>query len=598
MDNEKYIIDYIRKYIKNSVNSAAVMIDGDWGSGKTFFIKEVLAKELKPDLKNMKKNICYITLNGISTIDEFIRRYQIELIKIGLIEKKRGKKDDYGVMDIITGFDALVPDYHAKAYSNIIKGLAKGTSQYLANKYTESTIFIFDDLERCKIDIEEILGSINDLIEHKNSKVIIVANDKEIKKEKSYQKIKEKFISRTLKYSCNLDSFFVYLKKQYKDLYELDNILWDDFKGIIKNKKCMNLRTILSAFSIMDEVHSIIYNDIKKENMEIIIYCYNYLFKDIVTAEIWYKAGRNRPEKRHDSIRGMYILEDYEYLFDFIVDIIFEGIYDENNIRKEIMNFIKFNKYEGSLSPIVKLKTYAELEDNEILAEFDNLINILLKNKFSISCYPEIIRIAISLYDLGYKPHNLTTYDEFENVLEKNVDNLDVFSYESDLSYDLSEGRMNDENNAKYKRTLNNIINKIYSVRKKVLETKISHILKKNNWAQILLEDMQENSNIYRRVHGYICFFDLDNLINRIKKATNKELLELRDTFYDLYRRNNAIYNFEKDCQTAQEFIERLNGLCIDGIINKKTLSYIKGDFVESFSQKNNEIKQVPQQED
>ena len=41
-------------------------------------------------------------------------------------------------------------------------------------------IFVFDDLERCDCPINEVFGLINGLVEHEGTKVILVANEKEI----------------------------------------------------------------------------------------------------------------------------------------------------------------------------------------------------------------------------------------------------------------------------------------------------------------------------------------------------------------------------------------------------------------------------------
>lgn len=41
-------------------------------------------------------------------------------------------------------------------------------------------IFIFDDLERCECPLKEVFGFLNELVEHENTKVIIIANEKEI----------------------------------------------------------------------------------------------------------------------------------------------------------------------------------------------------------------------------------------------------------------------------------------------------------------------------------------------------------------------------------------------------------------------------------
>ena len=53
MDNHKQylsdteIIEVIKSYIAEKLYNYAVMIDGEWGSGKTYFVKEILIPKLK-----------------------------------------------------------------------------------------------------------------------------------------------------------------------------------------------------------------------------------------------------------------------------------------------------------------------------------------------------------------------------------------------------------------------------------------------------------------------------------------------------------------------------------------------------------------------
>src|SRR5690606_22201504 len=59
-------------------------------------------------------------------------------------------------------------------------------------------LFIFDDLERCDLPINRVLGYINEFVEHEDRKVIIIANEKEIKGGEDYGRIREKLIGKTL----------------------------------------------------------------------------------------------------------------------------------------------------------------------------------------------------------------------------------------------------------------------------------------------------------------------------------------------------------------------------------------------------------------
>jgi hypothetical protein len=48
----------------------ALMINGKWGIGKTYYLKYVLEKNLKDISKGALKSICYVSCNGVRSIDE------------------------------------------------------------------------------------------------------------------------------------------------------------------------------------------------------------------------------------------------------------------------------------------------------------------------------------------------------------------------------------------------------------------------------------------------------------------------------------------------------------------------------------------------
>ena len=52
-----YLIKEIKKYIANDRINYAVLIDGEWGSGKTYFIKEELIPALNNDIIQNDNNL-------------------------------------------------------------------------------------------------------------------------------------------------------------------------------------------------------------------------------------------------------------------------------------------------------------------------------------------------------------------------------------------------------------------------------------------------------------------------------------------------------------------------------------------------------------
>lgn len=65
----------------------------------------------------------------------------------------------------------------------------------------DNFILVFDDLERCELKKEEVLGYINYFVEQENIKTLIVSNEEEIKDNDDYSRKKEKLIGVTFSYT-------------------------------------------------------------------------------------------------------------------------------------------------------------------------------------------------------------------------------------------------------------------------------------------------------------------------------------------------------------------------------------------------------------
>lgn len=232
MGNQELITECIKKYIGNNINlDSAIMIKGNWGCGKTYYIKEILNPKLKDFLKKEKKHLCYITLNGLSSTKEFMKRIQSVIIKENYKYSKDNQKSDSEIMEIVTGIDAIYDDLNLQGWINIVLGAKKKIDKIIFEKKINSIVFIFDDVERCHIPLQEVLGIINDLIEHEQCKCVIIANEEEINEKENFLRTKEKFISRTIEFIPDLDSFFENEKKKYvnQPLGKLTDENWERF---------------------------------------------------------------------------------------------------------------------------------------------------------------------------------------------------------------------------------------------------------------------------------------------------------------------------------------------------------------------------------
>ena len=182
MEKIKKVID---EYIQ-STSESAIMIDGEWGAGKTFYVKNILKKEYP--------NILYIPLYGINNVSDIDELICNEVIKKRIDCKfiRFCKKNKFiqiilwpfrkiaGLFNYIKNFMYSISNQFLKLHLGIdlpvvkkrdFVGIINQTTKL--NKY----ILIFDDLERCSVDIKYVMGYIYNPVEHLNVKVIVVTNE-------------------------------------------------------------------------------------------------------------------------------------------------------------------------------------------------------------------------------------------------------------------------------------------------------------------------------------------------------------------------------------------------------------------------------------
>lgn len=92
---------------------------------------------------------------------------------------------------------------------------------------------IFDDLERCAIHQKELFGYLNYFVEKEKYKVILIADENELKivDEDYYKRTKEKLIGRTLKVEADIEAAFEY----YMGISGLLHTA--EFRGVVRDNK-------------------------------------------------------------------------------------------------------------------------------------------------------------------------------------------------------------------------------------------------------------------------------------------------------------------------------------------------------------------------
>jgi len=185
-DLYKYLLRYCTTTIPPYY---AVMVGGPWGSGKTWFIKKLV--EMLP--KSIGEKTLYVSLYGVSKIadieDAFFQQ---------LYPRLSNKKVQFGY-SLLKGFikGALKVDLNGDGKSDGTLNITLPQLEKFAAD-PHNMVLIFDDLERAKLDPVELLGYINQFVEHEGCRVIVVANEANLhQRSKDFRATKEKLIGRT-----------------------------------------------------------------------------------------------------------------------------------------------------------------------------------------------------------------------------------------------------------------------------------------------------------------------------------------------------------------------------------------------------------------
>ena len=167
------LVESILDYVRADYTDYAIMINGEWGSGKTYFWNNKIRNKIDSLTFNGKKyTTIYMSLYGISNLEDISKKIFIETTQLmdKGIKKYMATHDKSTIPEYAkTGLD-MAHFFGAKHVNERVD-----YSQFFA---TDDKVLCFDDLERANVDVIDILGYINNFVEHDHIKTIIICNEK------------------------------------------------------------------------------------------------------------------------------------------------------------------------------------------------------------------------------------------------------------------------------------------------------------------------------------------------------------------------------------------------------------------------------------
>ncbi len=176
--DSKFLLESVLEYVKNERANYGLMINGEWGSGKTYFWDNVLSPKIE-SINGKPLKTVYVSLYGVSTTEEISKRICYEVYASALKKKGHLKKlIDSKVGNALPELSKVILNFGGKQMG--IDPIGSSSIDWDKLYSLKNKVLCFDDLERANLEVSEILGYINNFVEHDGVKTIIICNEKEV----------------------------------------------------------------------------------------------------------------------------------------------------------------------------------------------------------------------------------------------------------------------------------------------------------------------------------------------------------------------------------------------------------------------------------
>ena len=273
-------IEEIKNYIEEQEQNGALLVTGKWGSGKTYLMRQ-RERELNQGPQYLMAVVSLFGIEDTNTLTKKVKEAVVYAQTFNKAEKS-------GKGHIAKGVNAAKQlSEKAAAFGELfdfgrIKKLAKSANVLLSidvydflpiekevycivageeQPVKKKLVLVFDDFERCKIGVIDLLGIINTYVEDKGIKTVIIASEDNIEDEENYKTFKEKVVERTVKldveyrriqqemiedYKTETSEYKEFLKKESPKLFQ-----------VFEESETRNLRTFKSCLIDFERVYGL-----------------------------------------------------------------------------------------------------------------------------------------------------------------------------------------------------------------------------------------------------------------------------------------------------------------------------------------------------
>lgn len=494
------ILRFLEKYKDDPDPQYAVLLDGKWGCGKTFFIKswlDTFQTENEDELAPM-----YVSLFGVQTVK------QINDTINGLLFPFMNSKV-YKIGKTITKMVASAAlrfnvDYDGDKKSDGTVDFKLDPLMDLLNDKKEELkgrrILIFDDLERANIGVKELYGYINRFVEHNRFKVIVVCNSTEITDKETFNRFREKIIGRTFEIHSDIDAAINSFANEIPTSYFVQQHI-SEVKEAFKLTGYSNLRVLRQCIRDFNQIFQGIHidNGNPYQNKELFHFLIRFVVlysemstsnKDIIAnwkQKYAQALASDRPEmlelkRRISAIQQKYQPLEIKYGMD-----IFRERNDITLIPDYCMKGIDLVDYLNAKLVLTEreswdcLYQYYDMNNEDFERQYAMTESAVLNGSFrNYQDQLKAISILIELSDLGIKEMNSKVLDTSKAYVEKLIADISSSDSFADIKSNIinllsSINQVSDNNELRKK--FNSSLNGIFATKLTELEHHYTEIL-------------------------------------------------------------------------------------------------------------------------
>ena len=567
---------FILNYLENDITNRAIMLTGEWGSGKSYYVKNIL-KSFLESKEGGKHKCAIISLYGFSDVSEISKAIYMEFRTIlketeseagntaKIVGKIVGKSIINGLVSKI-GFDigSISDEDIQKVYNSID----------LSNK-----LIVLEDIERTRIDIVDLFGYINNMCENDGVKLLLVTNEEEILT--TYEDTDEQ--GKKIKYYT--DSAISYMRTKEKTVG--DTIVFyspyiEAIKNIIERFNNKYLNSFLDEKNeygeplIVNEIYTNImsHNEIDNYNLRSFIFACQktvdmlnfvndsydqYFLKHIFLSNVAFclklKANENlRWEDENKGYSSKLATSQYP-LYRISYDFIKYQWIDSKELKEQNDLYVRTQKHERDIEKISKdlqcLYAFYINKEYEVIVAINNIISQLETNSIPLTEYGKLANYLIAIKSVigqedkieSCKKIMLNNLSDEDGEVEDRITFHDSFSLEGKYAEELSN--FEEEMLQKVKKTYSDSFDFNY-IPEKVPE---------------FCRYVYNNRDKFVSRGAFAVKINIDEFIRLLENCSAEQMSDLRNTFLKVYSFSNIDEYFIGDKEALTELKNRVEDL-------------------------------------